>query len=100
MPGLVDTRGGHCAGPGRGSRSPLRGGAIRANYIHGDYAKENSGAPQRGGNGGNFVLDTFRINLDLAKDGWIGKGEYRGYNGYNFLHTGGASGFVGGISIV
>lgn len=64
------------------------GGAIRANYIHGDYAKDDSGAPQRGGNGGNFVLDTFRINLDLEKDGWIGKGEYRWYNGYNFLHTG------------
>lgn len=64
------------------------GGAMRVNYIQGDYAKDDSGAPQRGGNGGDFVLDTFRLNLDLAQDEWLGKAEYRWYNGYNFLHTG------------
>lgn len=64
------------------------GGAIRANYTLGDYATDGSGAPQRGGGGGDFALDTFRINLDLAQDHWLGKAEYRWYQGYNFLHTG------------
>lgn len=64
------------------------GGAIRANYILGDYVKDDSGAPQRGGNGGNFKLDTFRINLDFEYEGWIAEGEYRFYDGYNFLATG------------
>lgn len=68
---------------------PLKvGGAMRVNYIQGDYAKDDSGAPQRGGNGGNFKFDTFRINLDFEYEGWIAKGEYRWYDGYNFLHTG------------
>lgn len=64
------------------------GGAIRANYVHGDYAKSGDDGPERGANGGNMELDTFRINLDLKQDAWIGKAEYRWYNGYNFLHTG------------
>ena len=64
------------------------GGAMRANYVLGDYEKDGSGAPQRGGHGGDFELDTFRINLDLAQDAWLGKAEYRWYPGYNFLHTG------------
>lgn len=63
------------------------GGAIRANYVQGDYTKDDSGAPQRGGNGGDFELDTFRVNLDLAQGEWLGKAEYRWYTGYNFLHT-------------
>jgi hypothetical protein len=68
---------------------PLKiGGAIRANYVYGDYEKSGSDGPERGDNGGNFELDTFRINLDFAKDRWLGKAEYRWYNGYNFLHTG------------
>lgn len=64
------------------------GGAIRANYINGDYVDEGHDGPQRGGNGGDFALDTFRINIDYAKDAWVGKVEYRWYNNYNFLHTG------------
>lgn len=64
------------------------GGAIRANYVNGDYVKNGSGAPQRGGNGGNFELDVFRINLDYEQDAFVSKAEYRWYNGYNFLHTG------------
>jgi hypothetical protein len=64
------------------------GGAIRANYVQGDYTKDDTGAPQRGGNGGNFELDVFRVNLDFSKDNWLGKAEYRWYDGYNFLHTG------------
>lgn len=63
------------------------GGAIRANYTIGDYT--NGPAPSRGGDGGNFGLDTFRINIDYADDqGFLGKVEYRWYNGYNMLHTG------------
>lgn len=64
------------------------GGAIRANYVYGDYEDDGSNAPQRGANGGNFELDTFRINLDYRQDAFLGKAEYRWYDGYNFLHTG------------
>jgi hypothetical protein len=63
------------------------GGAMRVNYINGDYVV-NGDAPQRGGNGGNFELDTFRVNASLDYDQLIGKFEYRWYDGYNFLHTG------------
>lgn len=63
------------------------GGAMRVNYIYGDYGKVGS-APQRGGNGGNVELDTFRINASLSYKQWIGQLEYRWYDGYNFLHTG------------
>lgn len=63
------------------------GGAIRANYVNGDYVSDGSDAPQRGDNGGNFELDVFRINLDLKADKWLGKAEYRWYDGYNFFHT-------------
>ena len=64
------------------------GGAIRANYVNGDYTPDGSDAAQRGDNGGNFELDTFRINLDYADGPFVGKAEYRWYNGYNMLHTG------------
>lgn len=63
------------------------GGAIRVNYVDGDYVKSGD-QPQRGGNGGNFELDTFRINASLDYGRMIGEFEYRWYNGYNFLHTG------------
>jgi len=63
------------------------GGAMRANYIIGSY-KGGGDGPSRGGNGGNFELDTFRINAALDWDNVIGKLEYRWYNGYNFIHTG------------
>jgi len=63
------------------------GGAVRVNYILGSYPDGGSG-PSRGGNGGNFELDTFRINLALDYDQLIGKAEYRWYDGYNFIHTG------------
>ena len=67
---------------------PLKvGGAIRANWVLGDYNDSSSG-PSRGGHGGNVVLDTFRINLDYAQGQWVAKAEYRFYDGYNFLHTG------------
>lgn len=62
------------------------GGAVRANYVIGDYPSGNG--PSRGGNGGNFELDTFRINADYARGSYVGKLEYRWYNGYNMLHTG------------
>jgi len=63
------------------------GGAMRVNYILGSYSGGGSG-PSRGGDGGNFELDTFRINLSLDYEQFIGKLEYRWYNGYNFIHTG------------
>ncbi|MCF7988862.1 MAG: hypothetical protein K9M02_00315 [Thiohalocapsa sp.] len=63
------------------------GGALRANYVLGDYPGRGNG-PSRGGNGGNFELETFRINADLKYENLVGKLEYRWYDGYNFVHTG------------
>ena len=63
------------------------GGAMRINYVIGSY-EGGGGGPSRGGNGGNFELDTFRINMDLKHNQWLGKLEYRWYDGYNFMHTG------------
>jgi hypothetical protein len=68
------------------------GGAMRVNYVLGSYVNGDSG-PNRGGNGGNVELDTFRINLALDYQDIIGKVEYRWYpagsgQNYNFLHTG------------
>lgn len=64
------------------------GGAMRANYAVGDYG-DKTGAPSRAWDDyGNFSLDTFRINADYTNGSYIGKLEYRFYNGYNFLHTG------------
>ncbi len=62
------------------------GGAMRVNYTYGDYPSTDG--PSRGSDGGNFSLDTFRINADLSYESIVGKAEYRWYNGYNFLHTG------------
>jgi hypothetical protein len=67
---------------------PLKiGGAMRVNYTIGDYQDTGSSGPQRGSHGGNFEMDTFRINLDFKQDQYVGKAEYRFYNGYNFFHT-------------
>jgi hypothetical protein len=63
------------------------GGALRANYVLGSYPGRGNG-PSRGGNGGDFELETYRINMDLKYENLVGKLEYRWYNGYNFLHTG------------
>ncbi len=57
------------------------GGAMRVNYIYGDYADE------RGEDIGTPKLDTIRINLGLEHGSIIGAGEYRWYDGYNFPHT-------------
>jgi hypothetical protein len=63
------------------------GGAMRANYAIGDYP-ETGAASRAVEDDGNFALDTFRINLDYENGPYLGKLEYRWYNGYNFLHTG------------
>ncbi|MBK1724249.1 hypothetical protein CKO23_18710 [Thiocystis violacea] len=68
------------------------GGAMRVNYVLGSYRGYDDG-PNRGGNGGNVELDTFRIDLALDYNNIIGKLEYRWYpassgESYNFLHTG------------
>ncbi|MDX1668287.1 MAG: hypothetical protein R3194_02615 [Limnobacter sp.] len=65
------------------------GGAVRVNYAAGTYAKSGNNAPSRNfSDGGNFALDTFRVNMDYTNGGVVGKMEYRFYNGYHFLHTG------------
>ncbi|CAA0110526.1 Uncharacterised protein [BD1-7 clade bacterium] len=63
------------------------GGAIRANFVIGSYDTDTP-APSRGGQGGDIDLDVFRINVDFKQGDWLGKFEYRWYNGYNLLHTG------------
>jgi hypothetical protein len=82
---LADTR--EVAGKGITLGPITLGGAMRVNYIYGDYDTVGK-APQRGGNGGNVELDTFRINATLKHQQWIGQLEYRWYDGYNFIHTG------------
>ncbi|TVP80936.1 MAG: hypothetical protein EA353_02665 [Puniceicoccaceae bacterium] len=70
------------------------GGAVRVNYLVGDYNQGVDTSATRGGSG-NFALDTFRINLDYERGPWIGQGEYRFYPGYgtsnadsyHFVHT-------------
>ncbi|MGM0552394.1 MAG: hypothetical protein ACQETK_01075 [Pseudomonadota bacterium] len=61
------------------------GGALRGNYVVGDYADDNRRSWDKGG---NFELDTARINLDYENGPLLGKLEYRWYDGYNMLHTG------------
>ncbi len=56
------------------------GGAMRVNYINGDYPGMNED--------GEIKLDTCRINLDYEQGPWLGAAEYRFYDGYNMLHTG------------
>lgn len=59
------------------------GGAIRANYVYGDYHQRPDSSritDRRGRNVGAFMFDTFRINVDLdsgGSDGLIGKLEHR-----------------------
>ncbi len=62
------------------------GGAMRVNWTLGDYSGGGDG-PLRGGHGGDFSLDTFRLNLDYARGDLFGKAEYRWYTGTNFVHT-------------
>ena len=72
------------------------GGAIRANYVIGDYTPELGRASRAQDDGGVFVLDTFRFNVGFEQDQFIGKAEYRFYpgygannhDGYHLLHTG------------
>ncbi|WP_017943108.1 MULTISPECIES: hypothetical protein [unclassified Thioalkalivibrio] len=61
------------------------GGALRGNYVVGDYPDSDRRSWDKGG---NFLLDTARINLDYENGPWLGKLEYRWYDGYNMLHTG------------
>jgi len=64
------------------------GGAMRANYAVGDYGDATGGPSRAWDDGGNFTLDTFRVNLDYSNGPVLGKVEYRFYNGSHFLHTG------------
>ncbi|MGZ0655608.1 hypothetical protein ACWPKO_11680 [Coraliomargarita sp. W4R53] len=64
------------------------GGAVRVNYAIGDYGDKTGGPSKADGDGGNFSLDTFRINADYSRGAWQGKFEYRFFDGYHFLHTG------------
>ena len=63
------------------------GGAMRANFLYGDYPETGAASPSSSDNG-TFKLDTFRVNLDYTNGNVVGKLEYRWYDGYNFLHTG------------
>ena len=63
------------------------GGCIRANYVKGDYTDDGTKKTRHRGNNGSLELDVFRINVDWEKENWLGKAEYRWYDGYNFFHT-------------
>ncbi|NKN33006.1 hypothetical protein HF203_07200 [Marichromatium bheemlicum] len=68
------------------------GGALRANYVIGSYEGLDNG-PNRGGNSGNVEFDTFRLELSLDYNNFIGEFQYRWYpagtqESYSFLHTG------------
>jgi hypothetical protein len=63
------------------------GGCIRANYVKGEYPDDATGQTKRRGEKGSLELDVFRINVDWQKDSWLGKVEYRWYDGYSFFHT-------------
>jgi len=65
------------------------GGAVRANYVKGDYTapSPNYSGAYRGATWGDVELDTVRINIDLEEGPYIGKFEYRWYDGYSFIHT-------------
>jgi hypothetical protein len=43
------------------------GGALRANYAIGDYGAQTGGPSRAESDGGNFSLDTFRINADYNR---------------------------------
>jgi hypothetical protein len=62
------------------------GGAMRVNWVLGDYDGA-TGGPSRGGHGGDFELDTFRLDLDYAHRDFFGRAEYRWYSGTSFFHT-------------
>lgn len=62
------------------------GGAIRANWTLGDY-RTGSRGPSRGGHGGDFSLDTFRLNVGYQREPFFVAAEYRWYPGVNFFHT-------------
>jgi hypothetical protein len=64
------------------------GGAMRVNYAIGDYGDDTGHPSRASGDGGNFGLDTFRVNLDYTRGPLLGKVEYRFYDGTHFLHTG------------
>lgn len=63
------------------------GGAIRANFLYGDYPETGAASPSSS-DYGTFKLDTYRVNLDYTNGNIVGKLEYRWYDGYNFMHTG------------
>ncbi|MGD8604566.1 MAG: hypothetical protein PVF49_08335 [Anaerolineales bacterium] len=63
------------------------GGALRYNYRYMDW-KDESYARVNKDQGGEFLLDTYRINVDGTYKGIDLSLEYRFYSGYNMLHHG------------
>ncbi len=57
------------------------GGAIRVNYFWGDYVDDSPGTSADAAGNGTIALDTFRVNLDYERGPWLGKFEYRFYEG-------------------
>jgi len=63
------------------------GGAIRYNYRYMDWEDEGYARTNKD-QGGEFLLDTYRINVDGTYDGIDLSMEYRFYAGYNMVHHG------------
>ncbi len=64
------------------------GGAMRNNYVIGDYGGSTGGPSRDFSDGGNFEFETFRFNFDYENGPFTGKLEYRFYDGFHMLHTG------------
>lgn len=63
------------------------GGALRYNYRYMDWNDEDY-ARINSAQGGELLMDTYRINVDGTYDGIDLSLEYRFYSGYHMLHHG------------
>lgn len=63
------------------------GGMLRFNYRYMDWNNE-SYAKINNNEGGEFLLDTYGININGAYEGLFLSLQYRFYSGYNMLHHG------------
>ena len=68
--------------PAKPKESPVKiGGALRGHYVYGDYTNRRGQSP------GDADLELFRVNADLNHNNFIGRVEYRWYDGYSMMHT-------------
>lgn len=69
-------------------KSPVRiGGAMRANWVYGDYSptSTNASTRRRTKEIGDVDLELLRLDMDIDYNGIIGRAEYRYYDTYGML---------------